>query len=116
MKAISVMKDGSFALAAPDYVNSCQFSTAASTARAISVPSSLGATHVFLSADCNFSARYNSTSGGTAAVYGSTFNDGTACELNPTVRYLTKGGVAEISVISPTSGIVTASFFNSGST
>lgn len=116
MKSISVMKDGSFALGSPDYVNGIQFSSAGSTAHAITVPTTLGATHVFLSADCNFTARYNSTAGGTAAVYGSTITDGSACELNPTVRYLSKGAIAEISVISPTSGIVTASFYNSGST
>lgn len=118
MKGISVMKgDGSFALACPDYVNTAVFSTAGSTARDILISSQ--ATHVFLSGDCNFVARYNNAPSSTPAAYPSSSlgtSDGSACELNPTVRYVSKGQIGAISVISPTSGVVTCAQFNSGST
>lgn len=119
MKPIGVLPGGSFALGIPssDSVNRAVFSTAGSTAREITVPTTLGASAVFFSADCNFTAAYSTASGALAAVYGSTtVNDGIAHELNPTVRQWPKGQIAVISVISPSSGIVTAAFYNQGST
>lgn len=118
MKPIQVLdNDGSYALARPDYVNSVFFTSAGSTAKDLIIPTSLGVTHVFFGADCNFSAQYRASAGTTApAVYGSTTTDGSAAEVNPTARFLGKNQIAAISVISPTSGYITASLYNSGST
>jgi hypothetical protein len=117
MRPIGVRQNGSFALNAPatDSVNRAVFSSAGSTAKAIPVPSQAG--YVFFSADCNFTAAYSTAAASQTAVYGSTNStDGTAHELNPSVRFIGKGRYSEISVISPTSGIVTAAFANNGST
>lgn len=119
MKPIGVLPGGSFALGIPssDSVNRAVFSAAGSTAREITVPTTLGASAVFFSADCNFTAAYSTATGTNTAVYGSSAVDnGIAHELNPTVRQWPKGSIAFISVISPTSGIVTAAFYNQGST
>lgn len=117
MKNPGVFPGGTFALTNPDYVNRAVFSTAGSTARGIPIPTSLGACLGVFSADCNFVACYNSTVGAGTAVYGTTAaSTGEAHELNPTSRFWPKGSIGEISVISPTSGIVTLALFNSGST
>lgn len=117
MKNPGILPDGTYALGYPDYVNRAVFSTAGSTARGIPVPTSLGSHIGFFSADCNFTVRYNSTVGAGNAVYGaSAASSGEAHELNPTVRCWPKGSIGELSVISPTSGIVTVSFYNPGST
>jgi hypothetical protein len=79
---------------------------AASTAEAIAVPS--GAKKVIFSATIDFYARYNAALAGTAAAVPTDTSDGTACELNPTIRLL--HGVAEISVIAADACIVTARF------
>ncbi len=86
-------------------------SLAASTAESITIPS--GATHVVFSGSGDFYMKFN----GTATVPGDT-TDGTAAELNPTVRRLSLGdgtAVTGISVIAPSACIVTAMFFKASS-
>lgn len=113
MKAIGITREGAFALNSPDHVNRVVFSTAGSTAREMVVPSE--ASHVFFSGDCNFTVLYSTASPpNVAATYGATdASSGQAAELNPTVRFLGKGTYPAMSVISPSSGVVTAAFFKS---
>jgi hypothetical protein len=90
----------------PQYINHCVFA-AASSGHAFDTPS--GANFVSFSADCNFVVRY----GSTAAVYPSSdVIDGSGNELNATMRNigstLTTTG---LSLIAPSSGIVTMSWF-----
>lgn len=85
---------------------------AANTAETITIPS--GATHVSFSANTDFYMKFN----GTAAVPGADVSDGSASELNPTVRRLLLGdgtAVTSISVISPVAAVVTAMFFKAPS-
>lgn len=77
-------------------------SLAASTAEDITVPS--GAVGAVFSATADFYANYTTT----ATVPGDV-TDGSASELNPTTRDVT--GVTTISVISPTTAIVTVAFY-----
>jgi hypothetical protein len=79
---------------------------AANTAEAIAVPT--GAKVAIFSCTTDFYARYNATAAGTAAAVPTDTSDGTACELNPTVRLL--HGVAEISVIAEATAILTVRF------
>lgn len=78
-------------------------SLSAGVAEAFTVPA--GARHVVLSATADFHARPDAT----AAIPGDV-TDGTASELNPTIRNV--DGVASISVISAEACIVTASFYS----
>ncbi len=90
----------------PRYVNHCVFA-AASSGHAYDVPA--GANFVSFSADCNFAVRYGSTA---AAYPSSDVTDGSGNEINATMRNigstLTTTG---ISLIAPSSGIVTLSWF-----
>lgn len=79
-------------------------SLAANTAESFVVPPN--AKIVLLSAAMDFYADFN---GGTAAVPGDVTN-GTACPLNPSMRALK--GVANISVIAPAGGVITAEFWS----
>lgn len=103
---IGAVPSPSFAAVPSGYVLSK--SLAASTAEAFAVPA--GARIVVLSANCDFHARFNALTGGTAATVPGDVTDGTACPLNPAVRAV--DGVQEISVISSTGGIVTAEFWS----
>ncbi len=112
---IEVMDDGSLALRCPDYVDSR--SLAANTAEAIAVPTratqaggTQRASHVLLNSNADIYARYNAAAAGTAATVPGDTTDGTACEMNPAMRFL-GSSVAEISVISASACIVTASFY-----
>lgn len=78
-------------------------SLAANTAEAFTVPT--GAKVVLFSSNVDFYANPYTT----AAVPGDT-TDGSASELNP-VAYLLPQGTSSISVIAPSAGIVTASFY-----
>jgi hypothetical protein len=64
------------------------------------------ANYVVFSANCDFYVRMD----GTAAVPSADITDGTASELNPTVRYL-GGNVAAIGLKSASSCIVTMQFY-----
>ena len=89
------------ALPAPNYVNAVSLGVA--TAESVTIPS--GAKVAVFSSTGNFYANY----AGTATVPGDT-TDGTASELNPTVRELETGET--ISVISPAAAVVTVAFYN----
>lgn len=90
-----------FALPAPDYVLSRLL--AASTAESFTVPA--GARFVVFSATADFYANYSTT----ATVPGDV-TDGSASELNPSVRDIQ--GVSAISIISAATPIVTAAFYS----
>lgn len=90
-----------FALPAPGYVLSKLL--AASTAEAFTVPA--GARFVVFSATGDFYANYTTT----ATVPGDV-TDGSASELNPSVRNIK--GVSSISIISAATPVVTASFYS----
>lgn len=90
-----------FALPAPGYVNARVL--AASTAETITPPG--GAKFVVFSANADFYVNYTTT----AAIPTDT-TDGSAAELNPSVRDIT--GVTAISVISAGVCIVTAAFYS----
>lgn len=104
---LTILPDGSFAIAVrpTSYIQTLAF--AAATAEAVAVPT--GAKYVVFGADVNFAVRYNAAAAGTAAAFGDV-SDGTGCEINPTIRYLY--GVAEISVIpATTTGNISLAFF-----
>lgn len=84
-----------------DAVNAVSLSAGA--AESIKVPD--GARYVVLSCTDNFYARYD----GTAAAVPGDVSDGTASELNPTMRDMQ--GVGTISVISPADCVLTAAFY-----
>lgn len=97
-----------FALSVPGYVLSKLL--AASTAEAFTVPA--GANYVVFSATGDFYADYD----GAASVPGDV-TDGTAAELNPSVRYIGPqagfpDGVTSISIISAGTPTVTAAFYS----
>lgn len=107
--------DGSWALRCPDHVDALVL--AANTAEAIAVPTratqaggTQRATHVLLNSTADIYARYNAAAAGTAAAVPTDTTDGTACELNPAMRFL-GSSVAEISVISESACKVTAAFY-----
>lgn len=85
---------------APLYVDAR--SLAASTAESQTVPT--GARFVIFSANCNFYANPVAT----ATVPGDV-TDGTASELNPAAWYLT--GITTISVIAPSTCVITMAFY-----
>lgn len=78
-------------------------SLAANTAESITIPS--GARYVIFSGTADFYVK----SGGTATVPGDT-TDGSASELNPTMRDLKD--VTTLSVISASACVVTAAFYS----
>lgn len=102
MGAINVgyMLNNAF-IQAPFYVDSKAL--AASVAESIAVPA--GADYVVLSGTADFYARWD----GSAATVPGDIADGSASELNPGPR-LCKG-VANISIISAATPVVTASFW-----
>lgn len=105
---LNILPDGSFAVVVRPTSYILQRALAANTAEAITVPS--GAVYAVFGADCNFAARYNAATSGTAASF-SDVTDGSGCEINPTIRYLY--GVAEISVITAaTTGNLSVAFFS----
>lgn len=90
----------SFLAEAPTFVNA--LSLAANVAESFTIPS--GATRVVFSSTCNFYARVDAT----ATVPGDT-TDGTAAMLNPSGWGLRD--VTSISVIAPTTCVVTGAFY-----
>ena len=106
VKAIGVSQhNGSFALVTPNYTDALVL--AADTAETLTVPSvgSNKANYVSFSATCNFYVDYDAT----ATVPADT-SDGTASELNPTIRFL-NGNVTTISVISESACKITVNYF-----
>lgn len=85
----------------PDYV--LNRTVAASTAESITVPT--GAKYVNFSANVDFYANYTTTATVPADV-----TDGSASELNPTMRGI--AGVTTISVISASAGQISAAFYS----
>jgi len=77
----------------------------AGVARTYTIPS--GATLILFSASMGMDFYVNYTT--TATIPGASTSNGTSNELNPTLRTL--GGAASISLISPTSGVVTVSLY-----
>lgn len=114
MKAMRVRgENGSFALSRPDYVDARVL--AANTAEQHTIPTftdHLGNTktarHVIFNATADFYAAYGTNP--TAAVPAADVTDGTASELNPTIRFL-DGADTKISLISAGTCIVTMAFF-----
>lgn len=96
-----------FALPPADYV--LARSLAANTAESITVPD--GAKYVLFSADNDFYARYD----GSAAAVATDVTDGSASELNPTMRRLVRTSsntpIISISVISEYATKITAAFY-----
>lgn len=90
-----------FALPRPGYVNSVSLS--ASTAESITVPN--GARFAVFSATGDFYVNYSTT----ATVPGDV-SDGTASELNPSVRDVY--GLSSFSVISAGTPIITVAFYS----
>lgn len=90
-----------YAVPAPGYVLSR--SLAAGTAEAFTVPA--GARFVIFSATGDFFANYTTTATVPVDV-----TDGSASELNPSVRSIP--GITSISVISSATPVVTASFYS----
>lgn len=104
---LAVLPDKSFCLGFPYWTDAKVL--VASTAQTLTVPA--GANHVFFSSNIDFYSIATPT-GKTAVVAtvpGISTTDGSACEMNPIGRYC--GNVATISLISASSGIVTASFY-----
>lgn len=106
MKRLSVAIDGNMQFPTwcrrpSGYVNARVL--VAGVAEDTTVPA--GATKVLFSSTCNFYAKVGS---GSAAVPIDTVN-GSAAELNPTGWMVDEGDV--ISIISPTAGIVTLSYY-----
>lgn len=106
MRNMEVIRDGSFALRSPDYVDVRFF--AAATAEAHAVPT--GGNYVVFQGTVDFYVRYNATAGAaTAVVPAADVTNGTGGEMNPTVRYI--AGIVEISVIPAVAGTVTMAFY-----
>ncbi len=89
-----------FALPFSDYISSLSLS--ASAAESITVPEK--ATFVLFSSTADIYVDFNKT-----AVEPGDLDDGTAPELNPTMRKIEAG--QKISVISPSACVVTAAFY-----
>lgn len=106
MKALVLRNDANgntvFALPAPDATSVYSRSLAANTAEGITVPA--GANFAVFSATDDFYANYVTT----ATVPGDV-TDGTASELNPSIRNVS--GVTTISVISSGTPIITVTFY-----
>lgn len=90
-----------FALPPADYCNS--LTLIAGTQKTIDVPAV--AKYVMFASTGDFFARYD----GTAQVAGDVSN-GTASELNPTMRYV--NGIKQVSVIAAADCTITFSFYN----
>jgi hypothetical protein len=107
---LTILPDQSFAI----YVDTEDFraskSLASGTAEVFVVPS--GAKYVVFGATTNFCVRYNTTTNGSAAAFGDVTVSGSACEINPTIRFL-RTTVAAISVmIRGATGDVSATFYS----
>jgi hypothetical protein len=103
-----VLTDRSYALgvAPGDWVDAKVL--AASTAEYVNVPT--GAKYVIFSSTDDFYVKYNAVQAGTsAATVPADTADGTACELNPTVRFLR--GITELSLISEGTPKITMRFY-----
>ena len=102
MKDISVAhSNGTFAIEPSKHTDARVL--AANTAKSHNVPA--GAQYVIFSATGNFYAKWD----GAATVPNADVTNGTASELNPTVRCI--GGVKTIGLIAPQDTIITMSFF-----
>lgn len=106
MKALTVNRgangEHTYAIPAPDYVNS--YALGASVAETVTIPS--GATVAMFSALSDFYVSY----GTAATVPSGDVTDGSASELNPTVRDIS--GYSTLSIVSPTgSNQVTITFY-----
>lgn len=102
-QAIKVAADGSGALERPEYKNAAVLT--AGTAKSITVPANTGTVIFSATAGADFYVKYN----GTATVPSSDVTDGSAPDINPTIRTLLPGDT--ISVISSANCIVGAAFY-----
>jgi hypothetical protein len=103
IKPLSVLNEnGSFAINGDTYRQ--RRVLAASTVEVITPPD--GANYVFFAATADFHVAY----GSSAVPISSDVADGSAPELNPTVRQIQ--GISKIGVVSPATCIVTASFYS----
>lgn len=111
IRNLSIVNDHSYALdvASTDWVDARVL--AASTAEAHTVPTQGGKTAKFVvfSSTDNFYAKYNKTAAAAVATVPGDTTDGTAAELNPTIRYL--NDVVEISLVSAATPVVTMRFY-----
>lgn len=106
LQNIEVVKIPDGFLKAPRWVN--EVVLAAGVAKQMTVPVVGGTAYAHFacfSADCDFRVGYNTT----AAISAGDVTDGSGSELNPDQRYLL--GITTISLISPTGGRVTVSFY-----
>jgi hypothetical protein len=104
MNAMAVVDRGNtHALNVPGWIDARVL--AANTNETHTVPA--GAQFVIFSANGDFYARYD---GNDAAVPSSDVTDGTASDLNPTMRHL--AGVTEIDLIAPAATVVTMMFYS----
>lgn len=106
MKSLTINRgangENTYAIPASSFVNSYELS--AGTAETVTIPT--GASVVMFSALDNFFVHYDTV----AALPGGDVTDGTAAELNPTVRDIAE--FTTISIVSPTSSNqVTVSFY-----
>jgi hypothetical protein len=101
LRNVEVAADGSFALRGKTWIDARVL--AASTEEQHTVPAK--ASHVVFSANNDFYVNYDAT----AAVPGADVTDGSAAELNPTVRLVSD--VTTLHLIAPASTIVTMTFF-----
>ncbi len=104
LKNINVQADGSYALQADTMCDARVL--AANTAETFTLDENVS--HVVFSATSDFYVRYTADddeSDNTATVPSSDVTDGTASELNPTVRYVQS--INKISVIAPAACTVT---------
>lgn len=106
---LSILPNQSFALYVTKEDWRVSRSLASGTAENFQVPS--GANYVVFGATQNFCVRYNATTtGGSAAAFGDVTN-GTACEINPTIRYLRNTVLAISVMIRGSTGDVSMSFY-----
>lgn len=105
LQSYSILGDRSYALSWPRYV--ARRELVADTAETITVPTN--ASVALFAATADFAVSYNQ--GGTAFVAGISgdADDGTAAELNPTVRYI--AGCTSLSVISNAACVLTVAFY-----
>jgi len=105
---IAILPNMSFALYADTEDYRLSLSLASGTAEKFIVPS--GAKYVVFGATEDFCVRYNTTTNGSAAAFGDV-TDGSACEINPTIRYLRDTVVAISVMIRGATGDVSAVFY-----
>lgn len=103
MRKMEVLAPGiADALRFPDHVDARVL--AAGVNETHTVPT--GAAYVLFSATGDFYVSYD---GDAATIPAADVTDGTASELNPTIRYI--AGVAELDLIAPLNTVVTMSFY-----